>query len=120
MARDLPTELKATRILLFAFAGLSFAASAGTLISWGAAPGMMLATFLFVALPGAAALLFGVFVARGGPLLFWLLIVMCGFWVLSALSNVAAGPAWMIQILWPIAVLALLLRRPSRDFLLPR
>lgn len=120
MHQSLPTDLKTVRVLLFIFAGLSLVGAAGTLISWGSSLTMVVATFVLLGIPGAIAFLFGALLPRGGPVMFWLLIVMCAFWVLAALSNVSSGLSWIIQILWPGLVLYFLLRRRSKDFFFSR
>ncbi|MDA2808964.1 hypothetical protein [Nocardiopsis suaedae] len=121
MAAQMPTQLKAARIILFAFTGLSFIGAAGTLASWGASSNAMLAavTFFFV-IPGVASLALGLLLKRGGHLVFWPYMLFCAFIALIALSNAQETARWVIQMLWPIALVVLVLMKPSRAYMFRR
>ncbi|GAA1089355.1 hypothetical protein [Nocardiopsis composta] len=121
LRRPLPSSLTTVRVLLFAFAALSLIGGAGTLLSWGFySTAVLAATFMFILLPGAAAFLLALFLPRGGPLMFWLLIILCVFWILAAIGNAADGPKWLIQLCWPLLVLFFTMRKASRVHLLHR
>ncbi|PSK96122.1 hypothetical protein CLV63_1124 [Murinocardiopsis flavida] len=114
----IPASLKIVRVALYAFAVISVLASAGLILTEGSAPLVLLATFVFVTAPGAAAFLLAMLLPKRGTVLFCGLIAfgVCG--ILASLASVGAGLTWISQMLIPLAILIFSLRADSREFLL--
>lgn len=118
MAAQMPSQLKAARVILFVFTGFSLVGAAGTLASWGGSSSAVLAAVaLFFVIPGAAALALGILLKRGGHLVFWMLMLFCAFLALVAFSNAQESARWVIQMLWPVTIVVLVLMRPSRAYM---
>ncbi|MFW5419618.1 hypothetical protein J0910_23660 [Nocardiopsis sp. CNT-189] len=121
MGGPFPTSLTGARILLFAFTGVSLLSGGNNLFSTGFSSAAAIApTLLFILTPGAVSLLLALFLPRGGPVVFWLLIAMCVFWTFSALGNIGRDPAWVLHICWPLLLAVFTTRKASRAYLLHR
>src|SRR5690606_11493309 len=102
----------AARVLLFAFTGVSLLSGGNNLFHTGFSSVAAVApTFLFILAPGAVSFLLALFLPRGGPVVFWLLVAVCVFWTFSALGNVGKDPAWILHICWPLLVAVFTTRR---------
>lgn len=113
--RPLPAPLRPVRALLYAGAALTALALVGALLGGGLG-GENLGRAVWATWPGVAAFVLARRLHRGGRVEFWGVLVVCGFWALGALATLGAGQLrGLTQLLIPVAVLVLLLRRDGRD-----
>ena len=113
--RPLPEPLRPVRALLYVGAALTVLVLLGALLSGGLGA-ENLGRAIWAGWPGVAAFLLARRLHRGGRLEFWGVVVVCGFWALGALATLGGGELrGLTQLLIPVAVLVLLLRRDARD-----
>jgi hypothetical protein len=113
--RPLPAPLRPVRVLLYAGAALTALVVLGALLAGGLG-GANLGRAVWVAWPGVAAFVLARRLHRGRRFEFWGVVVVCAFWTLGALATLGGGQLrGLTQLLIPVAVLALLLRRQGRD-----
>ncbi|PSK87360.1 hypothetical protein CLV63_13215 [Murinocardiopsis flavida] len=116
----IPGSLKAVRVLLYIFAGISVLSSAGMFLAEEPSPLLLLAVFAFVFIPGAAAFLLAMLLPKGGTVVFCGLVLFGVGGILTSLLSVGEGPQWITQMLIPVLVLILTLTSNSREFMLRR
>ena len=119
-AEPVPGTVRAIRALLVAGAVLTGLGAVGAFLVAGFNPEVA-GQVVWAAWPGVL----GGFLARslyaGGRRRFWLVVVVCAFWLLGALGAVGNGhPQGMTELVLPVAILICLTRAPSRDFFLRR
>ncbi|WP_017557370.1 hypothetical protein [Nocardiopsis baichengensis] len=117
MRRPLPRSLKVARILLFIqAAAVALQITGGLLISHVSPE--TLAVLAWVAVPGAIALTLALRLPQGRRPLLVTSVVFMSLLLLAALGRIGAGePQGLINLLFPTAVLVLMLRKSSREFL---
>ncbi|GAA3752983.1 hypothetical protein HDA32_005565 [Spinactinospora alkalitolerans] len=116
MKRQLPTDLKVVRILLFVLAGLSAVGVVAALVLVEAVTDAVVGALLWAVFPGVLSLIFGLRLPRGGPVLFWSIAVLQALNLFLAVGNLSEGVQGITQMLIPILTLVFLLRAPSRRF----
>ncbi|WP_017622541.1 hypothetical protein [Nocardiopsis chromatogenes] len=115
--RPLPRALKAARILLFFYAAVVALQVVGGLIISHLSP-EILAVLTWVAIPGIIALTLALRIPQGGRLLLIISVVFMSLLILGALGRIGFGdPQGLINLVFPTAVLVLMLRRSSRNHL---
>jgi hypothetical protein len=113
--RPLPAPLRPVRVLLYLGAALTALTALGALLAGGLGPAN-LGQVLWASWPGAVAFVLARRLHRGGPVVFWGVVAVCAFWALGALATLGAGELrGFTQLIVPVAVLVLLLRRQGRD-----
>ncbi|KUP95137.1 hypothetical protein [Thermobifida cellulosilytica] len=118
MAQKLPRSVLWLRILLFVVAGLTFVFSAALFVLLGSSAEAF-GHALFTSLPGAVQLLWGLFVPRGGRAVFYGVLLTEVLLVLHTLLTLP-GEGRIGQLLFPVAILALLSRPSARNFFLAK
>lgn len=117
----LPTPLRALRVVMFIFAALTLV----TLVSAVAIDAFEADSFsaslgaaTWTALPGALTLACGLRLHAGGRPLFWGILALQVFLVLSALAALGQGdPRGLGQLIFPVLMLILVLLPSSRAHL---
>lgn len=111
----LPAPLRPVRVLLYVGAALTALTALGALLAGGLGPANV-GQVLWASWPGAVAFVLARRLHRGGSLVFWGVIAVCTFWALGALATLGGGELrGLTQLIVPVAVLVLLLRRQGRD-----
>ncbi|GLU50521.1 hypothetical protein Nans01_48720 [Nocardiopsis ansamitocini] len=105
------------RILLFVYAGLTALTVVGGLLIFPLSAETF-GALLYLALPGVLALLFGLRMPKGRAGLFWGIVVLQAFLILTGIGRLGNGEIQgLTSIILPILVLVLVLRRESREHL---
>jgi hypothetical protein len=113
----LPGPLRATRVLLFFGAAITALLVVSALLMAGASA-ELIGRLVWMSWPGAAAFVIALRLQRRGKGLFWATVVVSGFWILSALAALGQGnPRGFTQLAIPVAILVLVTRPASRDYL---
>lgn len=112
----MPGTVKAVRVLLFVVAGVTILVAAGAFAyAGGGAYAAGRATW--VLLPGIASLVLALLIRRRGRVLFWCLVALQVLYVLLAFGALGRGdPRGVTNLLFPIAILVLLLLPVSRAY----
>jgi hypothetical protein len=112
---ELPGPVRATQVLMFVTAGLTFAMTLAFLVSVGVTAASLGASLWIVA-PGVVSLVLAMRVPRGGVGLRRGIIALEIFYVLLALSRLGNGdPRGAVNLVLPVVVLILLFRRNTKD-----
>lgn len=112
---EMPAPVRATQVLMYVTAGITFVMTLAFLVSVGVSAASLGAS-LWIAAPGVISLLLALRIPRGGVGLRRGIIALEIFYILLSLSRLGNGdPRGAVNLILPIVVLVLLFRRETKD-----
>ncbi|PSK87362.1 hypothetical protein CLV63_13217 [Murinocardiopsis flavida] len=114
MGRQLPSSVKATRVLLFIAAGLYAVTIVVANYLYGF-NGVTHAYLVWTCWPGVFAFAFALRIPKGGKLLMWSIVVLEVLRIMMSLGELDTGQGFT-QMILPVVTMIAVLKRPSRQY----